>query len=249
MKKRIVLMALAFAMLLSMNTVAFAANSNEWESDMDIVNVASVGENNFATLDEAFEYQVKNNEEKVELSSDLSVAELNVPTGATLDLNGYDLTAESLDSIAPGAEIIDSTDGEALLVVNGECKFNENNPQLPIKDGDGYRFFNVNVKSVAVTGKNSETPKYWFNVTIPNSTAVFELLDKGAEMGIQINLNLDGQEAVAVAAPEFVNQWVEAYKGNSGIYITAQLLEAEGKTIIATPAFAANGVAIKGDQM
>lgn len=250
MKKRIVLLALAFAMLLSMNTVAFAANSNAWESDMDLVNVASVGENNFATLDEAFDYQIENGEESVILNGDLTVAELEIPADGTLDLNGHNLTATTVDAIAPGAEIIDSTDGEALLVVKGDCQFNVNNPQLPVKDGNGYRFFNVNVKSVAITGRNTASPKYWFNVTIPNYETVFALLNKGAELNIQINLNLDGKDVAAKASADFVKQWAEAYKSNSGIYITATLVEADGyTTITATPAFAANGVEIKGVTM
>ena len=51
MKKRILSFALALAMVLSMATVAFAT---DWETPIDVVNVANVGDNTYATLEDAF---------------------------------------------------------------------------------------------------------------------------------------------------------------------------------------------------
>ena len=240
MKKRILSFTLALVMLLSMGTVAFA---NEWESDIDVVSVANVGDNTYATLEDAFNAA---NGEAVALSGDLKVADLVIPANAILDLNGYTLTAESFDSSAPGAQII----GEGLLTVNGACEFNENNPQLPIETEAGYQFFAVAVKSVAVTGKNSSSPKYWFQVKFENFESVYELIKAGSAMDIKVHLNIDGKEAVAVANAEFVAQWADSYNANNGIYITAAIADAEGVTsIIANPGVGANGVEIKGAAM
>ena len=247
MKKRIFSFALILVMLLSMTTVAFAAN--EWESDIDVVSVANVGDNSYATLEDAFNAA---NGAAVALSGDLKVSQLVLPEKAVLDLNGYTLTANSFDSIAPGASVIDTTGGEGLLVVNGDCEFAEDNAQLPLFDEEdaGYRFFNVTVKSVAVTGKKSDAPKYWFQVKFENFDKVYALLNAGSDLDIKVNLNCDGEQAVAVAQEGFVMDWAEAYNGNDGIYITAALVDAENfDSISAIPAIGANGVEAKGKTM
>ena len=246
MKKRILSFVLALVMLLSMTTVAFA---NEWESDIDVVSVANVGDNTYATLEDAF---AAANGEAVALSGDLKVADLVLPAKAVLNLNGYTLTAESFDSTAPGAQIVDTAAGEGQLVVNGDCEFAENNAQLPLLDEQaaGYRFFNVTVKSVAVTGKKSGTPKYWFQVKFENFDKVYALLNAGSDLDIKVNLNCDGEQAVAVAQDGFVMDWAERYNGNDSIYITAALVDAEGfESISATPAVGASGVDISGKAM
>lgn len=240
MKKRMIGFALTLAMLLSMTTVAFATESKDWESEIDVVRVAVVGDDYYATLEDAF---AAANGAAVSLSGDLTVKDVVIPAGAVLDLNGYTLTAESFDSIAAGAKIIDTTGGDGALVVSGECKFNESNPQLPIQDAEGaYHFFAVTVKSVAVTGN----AKYWFQVKFENFEAVEALIAAGSRLDIKVDLTVDGEEAVAVADSEFLLKWAEAYKNNNGIYITAQIVDAEGKTISACPGVGANGVDILG---
>lgn len=250
MKKRIFSLALALAMLLSMTTVVFAAN--EWESDIDVVKVAEIGDKNYATLGDAFADQIEDGAEYVSLSGDLKVADLVLPAKAVLNLNGYTLTAENIDSTAPGASIIDITGGEGLLVVNGDCEFAEDNAQLPLVDekAAGYRFFSVTVKSVAVTGKKSDAPKYWFQVKFENFDKVYDLLKAGSDLDIKVNLNCDGEQAVAVAQEGFVMNWAERYNGNDSIYITAALVETDGfNSISAIPAIGANGVEAQGKTM
>ena len=236
-------------MLLSMTTVAFAAN-NEWESDIDVVKVAVIGDKNYATLGDAFADQVETGAEYVSLSGDLTVAELALPPAAVLNLNGYTLTVDSIDATS-GAQIIDITGGDALLIVKGECQFADDNKQLPVLDENagGYRFFDVTVNSVGVTGKGAKS-KYWFQVKFDKFEKVQNLLAEGDTADIKVYLNCDGQELVATAEDSFVASWVKAYKNNNGIYITAQLVGAEEiATIEATPAIFANGVAIKGGQL
>ena len=68
-------------------------------------------------------------------------------------------------------------------------------------------------------------------------------------LDIKVDLTVDGEEAVAVADSEFLLKWAEAYKNNNGIYITAQIVDAEGKTISACPGVGANGVDVMGAEM
>ena len=76
MKKRILSFALTLAMVLSMATVAFAT---DWETPIDVVNVANVGDNTYATLEDAF---ANANGAEVSLSGDLKVADLVLPEKA-----------------------------------------------------------------------------------------------------------------------------------------------------------------------
>ncbi len=205
-------------------------------------NVA-VGDQSFATLEEAFAYQKASGAEYVSLTADLTVGDVIVPENAVLNLNGYTLRADTFDSIAPGAEVI----GNGALVVSGKCEFNENNSQLPIKDAEGaFRFFAVTVKSVAFTGGS----KCWFQVRFDDFDAVYALIQAGAAVDIKVNLVVNGTEMEAIANNEFVAQWAKAYNTNDSIYITAQLESAEiGETIVANPGVGANGVDITGNAL
>ena len=246
MKKRILSFALTLAMLLTMSTAVFAA---DWETPIDVVQVAMVGDEYYASLDAAF---AAANGEEVSLSADVTVDELVVPAEDVLNLNGYTLTANSVDVTAASAYIIDTTGGEGLLVVNGEYDFGENAPYLPIKDetAGGFRFFKVGVNSVAVTGKDSDAPKYWFQVKFDNFADVKALLTAESEVTIKVNLTVDGEEAVAKAEGAFLMKWVEAYEANNNIYITAKLTGAEVQAgIVAKPGIGANGVDVLGDNM
>lgn len=247
MKKRVTTLALVLAMVLSMTTVAFATD-NSFETPIDVVNQVTVNDKYFASLDQAFAYQVEVGAECVALNADLTVGDLEVPAGAVLDLNGYTLTANTLDSTAAAAYIIDSTDGDGVFVV-GTHEFNENNPQLPIYDAavGGYRFFKVSVKSVAVTGKTSASPKYWFKVVFDNFEDVYSLIKAGSDVDLKVFVNWDGGAAVATADSAFVAKWADTYNSNNGIYITTSLVDIEGKAnIAAIPAVGANGVDMEG---
>lgn len=245
MKKRIVSLALALAMLLSMTTVAFAT---DWETPIDVVRVAAVGDDYYATLEDAFAGQTEAGAEYVSLTADLTVKDLVLPVNGVLNLNGYTLTAETFDSTAAAAKIIDTTGGNGLLIVKGEYEFSPNNPQLPIKDetAGGFRFFAVTVRSVAVTGKDSTSPKYWFQVKFENFEKVDALINAGSNLDIKVLLTVDDTDAFAIADRAFLLKWAQKYKANNGIYITTKIVDTEGKAIVAIPAIGANGVDIKG---
>ena len=225
---------------------AFAKVTVNGEADK-----VTVGDREFTSLEAAFAYQAECGGEYVSLREDMTVKDLVLPENAALDLNGHTLTADRFDAIAPGAQIVDTTGGEGLLTVKGECVFEESNPQLPIKDetAGGFRFFKVNVESVAVTGKTTASPKYWFRVQFENFEKVCGLIDAGSDFEIKMLISVDGVEAEAVADRDFLLKWAQAYKADNGIYITEKILDTEGKTVVAMPAIGANGVRITGDTL
>ena len=215
--------------------------------------VAVVGEDNyFLTLKDAFDYQAESGAECVSLNKDSKVSDLVIPAGAVLDLNGKKLTVDSVLSYASSGIIDSSENASGVLVIldaDGNM-LSENNAQLPIFDAaaGGYRFFAVEVKSVAVTGK--ENPKYWFTVEFANFDAVYELISAGSAVDFKVLLTVNGEEAQAVANPEFVKQWAEAYKEKGGIYITVTALNTAGvENFSLTPAISANSVTAKGETM
>ena len=216
--------------------------------------VAKVGEELFLSLNDAFAYQVENSGENVSLFKDVQVSDLVLESNAVLDLNGYTLEADSVLTYESSA-IIDSSENSVGVLKLTEAEGNmlsENNPQLPIYDAQagGYRFFQVNVKAVAVTGKGSSEAKYWFKVEFENFEEVYKLIQAGSQMDIGVKMTWNGGEAGANATGNFVGQWAEAYRNNNGIYITVTALNAEGLDAFSLiPCMMANGVAIKGGKM
>ena len=210
--------------------------------------VARVGDTNFENLEGAIAYQVTTGGEKVLLLKELQVTDLVLSGGAVLDLNGYALTADSVLTYA-SAHIIDSSaDNTGVLkITDAEGNMlSEHNSQLPLYDekAGGYRFFGVEVKTVAVTGK--ENPKYWFTVEFANFDPVYELICAGAAMDIKALLNVNGEEGEAVANREFVKKWADAYKEKGSVYITVSALNTEAADAFSLiPAISANGVTIK----
>lgn len=211
--------------------------------------VASVGDNTFASLQEAFDYQLAQGAESVSLSGDLEVESLTLPAGGVLNLNGYALTAASVDATV-GDIVDESENATGVLSVSGECEFDENNPQLPVYDSEkgGYRFFKVTVESVAVTG--NANPKYWFRIKIENFDDVHGLIDAGSAVDIKLDITVDGVGAEATAQEGFVESWADAYGSNDAVYITVSAVSEEAyESISVIPALAANGVAIQGEEL
>ena len=209
----------------------------------------NVGDQTFANLEAAFAYQVETGAECVSLCENTTVEALKLPVSGVLDLNGYTLTADTVDSIAAGAKIIDTTDGEGLLIVNGKYEFSPSNPQLPAKDetAGGFRFFTVTVRPVAVTGETANSPKIWFQVEFDNFQKIYELIRNDADFDIMLLMHWDDKDIEASAGREFLEKWAEAYKANDSLYITVKLDHTEGKPVSAIPAIGANGVTVTGN--
>ena len=103
--------------------------------------VASVdGKELYTSLDEAI--RAAGEDETVRLMTDLAVDALVIPAGKTVDLCGYELTAEYVVAFS-GAQLVDSV-GEGLLKCS-RVRLEADNPMLPVwveADG-GYRFFTM----------------------------------------------------------------------------------------------------------
>lgn len=80
-----------------------------------------------------------------------------------------------------------------------------------------------------------------------NFEKVDALIAAESELNIMVMLTVDGVLAEAKAGRDFLEKWADAYNANNGIYITAQIVDTEGKTVVATPAVGANGVNVAGE--
>lgn len=214
--------------------------------------VAKVGEEYFLSLNDAFAYQVENGAEAVLLNKNSEVGDVILPANAVLDLNGYTLTADSVLSYSSSA-IIDSSEKDTGVLVTNDTDGNmisEDNAQLPIYDAvaGGYRFFEVSVASVAITGKTD--PKYWFQVNIENFDELYKLIQAGSELNITAKMTWNGGQAQAVAGADFLQKWADAYTNNENIYITVTTVNAENFVDFSLmPCVVANGISICGDEM
>ena len=205
---------------------------------------------------ETFEEAVANATESIALLQDTIAGDVVVPAGVTLDLNGYNLDAASVE-FAAAADIIDSADGKALLRSGAEITFNEDNAQLPLYDIDAntYKLFNVEVESSATTGSGSAT-KYWFKVNFSNAAAL-DMIGQFTELRIQADMTgvikadsgdyVAGDEwaAVAYADVAFSNSWA----ANSNSYIVVSAVGSNLSSFTLNPGITANGVVISGDTM
>ena len=79
--------------------------------------------------------------EIVSLNSNAEETIISVPKNVTLDLNSYTLNVSNITSLG---NVIDSSEANTGIVIPTKgILLQKNNAQLPIKDGDGYRFFEV----------------------------------------------------------------------------------------------------------
>ena len=209
----------------------------------------------FLSLKDAFAHQVETGAEAVVLKSDAAALDLVMPSNAVLDLNGHTLTADSVLTYASSA-IIDSSENDTgvlkLLDADGNM-ISEENAQLPIYDAkaEGYRFFEISVEAVAISGKTSGNPKYWFKINVVNFEEVYKLIQAGSKLDIGVKMAWNGGEAEAVASAEFLNVWAEKYAASgNNFYITVSAVNTDGYDAFSLiPCMMANGVAICGDEM
>ncbi len=214
---------------------------------------AIVGGVNYASFEDAL--AAAEADTTITLMDNVVTSEVSLGENVTLNLNGYALTADSVDAIAPGAQIIDGGDGIGMLRTDA-LELSEDNAQLPLYNAtkDYYCFYNAEVDAIATTGTSNAT-KYWFKVNFSNADAL-ALFEAGDEMNIQVSMTgvykagheLEGQEVdvTAVAQAEFVLDWAN----NSTAYIVVSTVGSNGlNDFVLNPEIAANGVVIAGDDM
>ncbi len=212
--------------------------------------VAEVNGAYFATLEAAFRYQLETGAPAVTLTCNIWEKDLVFPAGAVLDLNGYTLTADSVLTYASNDLTDSSAEKTGLLKIQDADgnMLDENNSQLPLYDkaAGGYRFFEMKIEPVAVTGK--ENPTYWFRVTAEDFQKIYALEDSG--LLVKVKLSWKGGEAEAVADAAFTQKWEDAYNANQDIYLTVSAVNTEGlEDFVLTPCMTANGVTLAGEEM
>lgn len=129
--KRSLCLVLALAMVLSCGFVASAE-----ENPGVAVNTATGQQ--YDNLDLALREAAAG--QTVRLTADVQTEVLLVREDVELDLNGCTLSADYAVSFG---SITDRTGGALLRVARERVMLQQDNAQLPIRDGDGYRFFDV----------------------------------------------------------------------------------------------------------
>ena len=186
------------------------------------------------------------NGQKIILCKDTQVEDVVLDPGVELDLNGHTLSVNSILTYASSA-VTDSSESNAgvLKILDAEGNMlSSGNSQLSVYDTEkgGYRFFEMKVTSVAVTGSS----KYWFRVEAENFDLFNKLVQSGAEVYIQAIMIADGQEIRAVADLAFTQFWAQ----NSDKYITVYVQgAAETEDFSLTPSITSGGVEIFGEEM
>lgn len=190
------------------------------------------------------------------LTDNAEISNLLLPSGVTLDLNGYALVVDSIVTYSSNAIIDTSTDVGGLLKLNDfdGNMISPDNSSLPVYDkaAGGYRFFEIDVESCAVTGKKNGSSKYWFKVNPKNFVRFNELIQAGSKVQIKVKMTWAGQSTLVYASAnlEFTKDWANNYNTNEDIYITVAVAEAQDyENFTLTPVIAANSVEISGEEM
>ena len=133
--------------------------------------------------------------ETVALVNDIELTSIMVPANVTLDLNGAKLTTGYFACF--GNVVDNSKSNEGLLVVPEGCiLMQKNNAQLPVKDGEGYRFIEV------LKFNKAYTTKFVFQPLV--ETNAHDLLEKGKEAsGVTINVRVSWKQGETTRSQDF----------------------------------------------
>ena len=156
--------------------------------------------------------------ETVVLLKDVTETIVYVLTDTTLDLNGKSLTANYVSCF--GDLVDNSADNTGVLVVpNKQFMIREDNSQLPVHDGTGYRF--VEVQRIA-TAMASEY-KFAFQPRI--EPAMLDLLEQGADVtGVTIQVLVSWKQGNGERTQKFVyndshvQEYLDSYEASTDKY-------------------------------
>lgn len=135
--------------------------------------------------------------ETVKLLTNFAEENVMVQEKITLDLNGNDLSANTVVVLSEEASIIDSTDGEALLkIAKDNLVVNSTNEYLPVwveeEDVSGYRFTKVSLRQTVKTLVNGDAYfRFYIEGTDANCALQQELADGGADNDIYLQVQLN----------------------------------------------------------
>ena len=156
--------------------------------------------------------------ETVKLMKDFEMDDLYVGSSKTLDLNGKKLTVNNaLSASYTTTHIIDSSNGEGLLVVDGnvDVALNGKNSYLPVWTAEGVRFVTASFKElVTVVDENTTTYQFYLNMN-SNDTILDEILANGSDgTGLVIRVKVTYTGASGMKATQYfelTSDMVESY--------------------------------------
>ena len=146
------------------------------------------------------------NGETIQLYKDITVDGVFLRSNKTLDLNGHKLTTDYV--MATAAQVIDSTEGQGLLVIADKdyLSLNQKNNALPLLDNDagGYRLFTYALEVLREYHPDGDTNTAGFYFTLKlGSKLGYELLakltdDSGLNTYIPVQINSGNWQDVRV---------------------------------------------------
>ena len=131
--------------------------------------------------------------ETVILLADHEEKDILIVSGKTLDLNGHKLTAENVSAPFANANIIDSTDGKGIVMIEKDSlAIMQGNASLPVWVAEGgYRFVNVKLKSQAsLTEEGNGYFRFYIAGNDANCALQQAMADGGADNHISVRVTL-----------------------------------------------------------
>ena len=127
------------------------------------------------------------------LMADSETTGFVVQEGVTLDLNGKTVTGSG---IFAAGKIVDSSDGNAVIkTAKGGISVAVDNPQMPLYDGTGYRFFNYALQTFEhIPGENSAT--YGVHLDFTNNAAYTILSEQGSGSDLEFHMNVNTEQGI-----------------------------------------------------
>ena len=158
----------------------------------------------------------------VKLEEDLAVTTLAI-NGATLDLNGFTLTADTVTAAAAG-NIIDSSAKTTGKLLCSDVTLAESNENLPVTYEDSIRFCPVDFTQwIEPVDVNTTKVKFYFTQRDKETLIDDAILAGNTEVDVQIHLtwtSADGtaQEKTVSFGPELVKKYAEKWNGR--VFVT-----------------------------
>lgn len=135
-----------------------------------------------------------------------------LPAGATLDLNGCELTVDNY-MLAFGSIVDSSNGGGKLIIAKDNVKsILADNACLPLFDGNGYRFFDYEFRHVEKETGNADTVQYSVGLGFANKSAYALLLAEDLDFGVTMTIvKADGskQYITWIFSDALMNEFVE----------------------------------------
>ncbi len=174
-----------------LNNAGYAAMADEYYRV--IVNNYKANSNKFNGLQDALNTAVSGT--VVSLTGSMTVADegLLIPDGVTLDLKGYELAVSTLVANIGESNLIDSTDGEGLIVIaRDQLALGEKNQQLPLYDinNGGYRLFNCEITHQMKELESEGKKELKFGSMLSLNERALELLKDPTAAGVTMRMDI-----------------------------------------------------------